>query len=231
MYFGEIGKRYDLTLTLTKQYTYETCFGYRAQDNYINTFADANGNVYVWKTTKFMGMDKTNKRGDWQFDEVRVNDTVTVKATVKDHSDYKGVQQTILTRVSVTSINHAPTKQELDEIKRDEQIASLADNDLVWTMPYKQFKEHYSDCETLAGSFNRYEDDRGVPTRTSTIDVIIRAGRLVPSGVRGQHFSGYEFLIDGKRCCFRAVSEENAERRCRKEFPRAQNIECVKIYR
>lgn len=221
MYFGEIGKRYELTLKLVKQFTFVSHFSYYGEDNYINTFEDAEGNVYVWKTNKLMGIDTTNKRGDMVLDAVRVNDTVTVKATVKDHSEYKGTQQTVLSRVTVMKIEHAATKEELDEQKREEQLASLSDDDFVWTMPYKQYKEHYADCETLAGSYDK---------NNVSIAVIIRTGRLVPSGVRGQHFHGYEFQIDNGFSCFRAVSKENAERRCRKEFPDAKKIELRKIY-
>jgi hypothetical protein len=193
---------------------------------YIYSFEDADGNVYIWKTTAIMGMDKEVpiKNGDsrWEYDFVNNGDTAVVKATVKEHSEYKGTEQTILSRVTVKSISHVPTKYEINEQRRIEQLKTLAEGDFVWHMPYRQYKSHYADCETLANSYSR-ED--------VTIGVIIRKGRLVNSGVRGKHFGGYEFIIDGKyRCCYRAVCVENAEKRCRADYP-SSTIEFHTVYR
>lgn len=73
-------------------------------------------------------------------------------------------------------------------------------------MHYGRYKEHYADCETVQGSYDK---------ATRTIDVMIPDGRKKPSGVRGKRFRGYQIgLIDqnGKKgyCTYRAVSEENA---------------------
>ena len=227
MYIGEIGKRYEMTLTLKKRFSFPITIGWKTDEMYIYSFEDSNGNTYIWKTTSTIGMDKEVplKNGDSriEYDFVNNGDTAVVKATVKEHSEYKGTEQTVLSRVTVKSISHVPTKYEIAEAKKIEQIKSLEEGDFIWNMPYRQYKEHYADCETLANSYV-YED--------TTIGVIIRKGRLVNSGVRGKHFSGYQFLIDGEyTCCYRAVSEENAEKRCRADFPNANTIECNRIYR
>ena len=228
MYFGEIGKRYELTLKLIKELEFASHFGYNQITN-IYIFEDADGNQFVWKSSANLGIERevSRKGCDWvdlQFEGVRKNDTAIIKATVKEHSKYKGKEQTVLTRVKVISIDHAITKEELNERQAAEQMASLQDGDFVWKMPYRQYKEHYADCETIAGSFSE-----GV--NHPTIEVIIRAGRLVPSGVRGKHYHSYVFEIDGEgHCAYYAVSEENAERRCRKDFPEAKSIEFIKMY-
>ena len=50
------------------------------------------------------------------------------------------------------------------------------------------------------------------------------------SGVRGEHYSGYEMQNEiGQKCTYRAVSEENAMKRIKKDFP-DHTWECVKIY-
>lgn len=226
MYIGEIGKRYEMTLTLKKRFSFPVTIGWKTEDMYIYSFEDADGNVYIWKTTASMGMDKEVplKNGDsrWEYDFVNNGDTAVVKATVKEHSEYKGTEQTVLSRVTVKSISHVPTKYEIAEAKRTEQLKTLADGDFIWNMPYRQYKEHYADCETLANSYS---------VEYSTIGVIIRKGRLVNSGVRGKHFGGYEFIIDGKyRCCYRAVCVENAEKRCRADYPNS-TIEFHTVYR
>ena len=215
MYFGEIGKRYnEMTLKFVKQFEYSIPYGYPNGVGYINVFEDADGNTFVWKTSTIMSTESVDKRGNCFTEFVRRNDTVVVKATVKDHKEYKGTEQTILTRVSVVRfVDRAPTKEEILAKKREDQLLTLTGKDFVWRIPYKQYKEHYSDCETVAGSYD-CED--------STIEVIIREGRLVPSGVRGKHFHSYMFIVNEGKCCFYAVSVENAEKQCRREFPDAR---------
>lgn len=73
-------------------------------------------------------------------------------------------------------------------------------------MKYKRYKEHYNDCETVVGSYDK---------STKTIEVIVPQGRMKKSGVRGQQFAGYAIWFigkDGERyyCTYRAVSKENA---------------------
>jgi len=224
----EIGKRIELSLTLVGKFQYMTSFGYRQIENTVYKMQDADGNILVWKTSSGnLGIESVNQRGDYVWDNVHKGDSFTCKATVKENGEYKGEPQTSLTRVKVLSISHVPTKQELDERKAQEQLDSLQGEDFIWRMPYKQYKEHYSDCETVAGSFDNGEQFH---TRTSTIQVIIRQGRLVPSGTRGKFYSGYEFTNSrGGKIVYRAVSEENALRRCEKEFP-GESWKCTKIY-
>jgi len=221
-YVGEIGKRVNLNLTLKNEYSYPTYFGYRTQDNYIYTFEDAEGNVFVWKTTSLICIDH-EVNGCLMPEFVRKGDSFECKATIKEHSEYKGTKQTVITRVKVLTISHVPTKEELEEKKRQEQMDSLKDGDHIWQMSYRRFKEHYSDCETIAGS---YDSDR------ATIGVIIREGRLVPSGTRFEHYKGFEFTSPDKtlKRVLRAVSEDNAYRRLVKEMPEASTWECTKIY-
>lgn len=225
MYIGEVGKRMELALTLKKTFEFSTTFGYRPQTMYIYSFEDANGNTFVWKTAATIGMDKevSLKNGDSriEFDFVRNGDSIVVKATIKEHSEYKGIEQTVLSRVAVTSISHAPTKEEIERAKGAEQLKTLNEGDFIWNMPYRQYKNHYSDCETVRGSYCCAD---------ATIDVIIRKGRLVNSGVRGKHFGGYVFTVDGKYVSYRAVSWENAEKRCRADFP-GSVIESHTVYR
>ena len=92
-------------------------------------------------------------------------------------------------------------------------------------MKYRQYKKHYADCETVAGSY-----DDGGGHYEATIDVIIRNGRLKASGVRGKFYRGYQMQNEsGEMVTYRAVSEENALRRANKEYP-DHEWECVKIY-
>jgi hypothetical protein len=227
----EVGKRVELALTLTGIYGYTKHYHYRAISHTVYKFVDAEGTVFVWDTSSALGIESTDASGIATYDGVRKGDSCVVLATIKGEGEYRGEAQIELTRAKLISVDHAPvlpTKEELQAARKAEQLASLMEGDFVWErMDYKQYKEHYADCETVAGSFfrNRYGN---------YIDVIIRAGRLKASGVRGKHYSGYElhFDLDGERVYtpFRAVSEENAIKQLMKEYPNAKNITCDKIY-
>ena len=79
--------------------------------------------------------------------------------------------------------------------------------DKIEIMPYRQYKQHYSDCKTVSGSYD---------TICKTIKVIIPEGREKPSGVRNRLFSRYELKAIYKDTVFtveyKAVSEENAQK-------------------
>lgn len=213
-HIGNIGDKIELDVKLIGRHKYTTHFTYYGETNYIYTMEDANGNTLVWKTTSLL--DVPVKNGE-EIDFIRTGDMMRIKGTVKEHSEYKGTKQTVLARCKYTLIEHAPDPI---EAKIAEQKASLVDGDFIWEMPYKQYKEHYSDCETLLGSFNKEE---------RTIKVIIRDGRLKPSGVRGKHFASYGFSDGKKIIYFYAVSEDTARKQLIKRCPDLADWECVRI--
>lgn len=231
--------RTELTVTVKYIYTYSvpTYNGYRTEDRYIYTFIDEDGKTYVWKTGVFAGMEVEDPKG-WiiyedktcRFDPINNGDIIRIAATIKGESEYKGQPQTVINRVKVLErIFKAKTREEIKaekeaekEVRKAEQLASITDEDLVWTMPYRQYKEHYSDCETVIDSFTRHRSG------ANTITVIIRAGRLKESGVRGKRFSNYEFTfcVDGESMSdrFYAVSPENAVKQLTKKYKNATAI-------
>ena len=226
-YVGQIGERIKTQVTLTGDYEYQTRYMWQTQYHHIYTMTDEQDNVLVWKTTSVMGFE-----ADDNWHSINKGDIIKITATVKDHGEYKGQEQTEVQRLKVTErVFKAQTPEEIAEAKRiereakkQEQLDSIREGDFIWRMSYKQYKEHYLDCETVIDSF---EDDI---RRGKSIEVIIREGRLKASGVRGKHYSGYCLENEnGKRCTFRAVSEENALKQARKEFPE-HTWECVKIY-
>ena len=205
-HIGTVGERLEVVLTLRREVSYDTQFG----TTYIYLFDDDHGNTVAWKTSTIIKIEGLNENGASTY--IRKGDVIKVKATVKAHEEYKGEKQTAVTRLKVLEL--VSKHQELtDEQKKENQMATLEDGDRVVRMPYRQYKDHYADCETLAGT---YKEIHG----TGSIEVIIRDGRMKPSGVRGQHFSGYEFKNeDGLTVCYCAVSCENAQRRAEKEYP------------
>ena len=78
-FIGEIGDRIDVELTCDKAMPIMNNYG----TNYFHTFHDDCGNVYVWSTTARL---------------LEVNTVYHIRGTVKEHSIYKNVKQTILSR-------------------------------------------------------------------------------------------------------------------------------------
>lgn len=82
------------------------------------------------------------------------------------------------------------------------------------TMLYRRYKQHFSDCETVAGSYDK---------ERKTIEVLLPDGRLKPSGVRGQTFKHMEFSgienATGRtvRCTIKATCRQNAIKRLPKD--------------
>lgn len=85
----EVGER--VTMLLTVEYV-ATCeipaFGrYGTETLFINNMRDPMGNVFIWKTTSH---------------KLPVDTTITIKGTIKEHSEYKGQKQTVLTRCKIS---------------------------------------------------------------------------------------------------------------------------------
>lgn len=81
-HFGEVKKRYELTLTGVRCSSFDSFHGLV----HINIFEDADKNLFVWKTGTF---------------SCSPGETYRVKGTVKGHSEYKGAAQTELTRCAL----------------------------------------------------------------------------------------------------------------------------------
>ncbi len=100
-YQGEVGQKITVDIVEYHSAMFETHFGYRTQTNYIHIMKDANGNVYTWKTQNSMCYEILGKDG-WHWIPIDEAEAFTIKGTVKDHSEYKGEKQTVLTRCKVS---------------------------------------------------------------------------------------------------------------------------------
>ena len=234
-----------MTVTMISVHEYEapSYGGYGYETRYVYTMADEAGTVYVWKTTATLYERVEAARKDaMEYDEttdkwyahkhIRRGDIIRITATIKGESEYRGTRQTVLSRVKLIERVYDATQERMAqrEARKNEQADSIKPGDIVWEMPYRQYKEHYADCETVIDSYNAH--DGQCP---ATISVIIREGRLKASGVRGQHYSGYEFYVvtgtgEKFRVVYRAISEETALRRLGKEYPNAQDVTPGKVY-
>lgn len=219
-------------VVMTSIYSYTApAYGYGYEDRYIYTMTDDTGTVYVWKTSAIMSVvvpfkgdpkdaNWTDRKGN-PVEHLPVNkgDRLVISASIKGSGEYKGQPQTILQRVQVIERKAAgKTPEELRAEKAEAQIASIQPGDFIWRMPYRQYKDHYSDCESVSGSYDK---------RTGTVKVIIRAGRLKNSGVRGEHYFYFWLRNEaGEEVAYKAIREENAIKRATKE--RGGKWECFK---
>ena len=78
-YFGNVGDKVALKVKLLHTTSFDTVWG----TTFVYTFADTNGHQFVWKTSCYLEPEATE---------------FTLRATIKAHSEYRGVRQTELTR-------------------------------------------------------------------------------------------------------------------------------------
>lgn len=106
---GEPKKRIDLELTLIRVYEYDRqaygySYGYHPETVHVYTLADADGNCIVWKSANFLSTEWYDGDDDWHCETAEPGDKVLMKATVKEHGEYRGVKQTVVNRPKVKEI-------------------------------------------------------------------------------------------------------------------------------
>jgi hypothetical protein len=72
------------------QWEQKSYVGFGTQTMFAHSFKDDNGNKLVWKTTSYMSGDGGER--------------VLLKGTIKDHSEYDGEKQTLLTRCKIQEV-------------------------------------------------------------------------------------------------------------------------------
>ena len=82
-YIGTVGERREFNCTLVGHFTYDSRFSYYGEINHIYKFADENGDIVVWNTSSDLDEEQKNFR---------------FKATIKEHSEYRGEKQTVVNR-------------------------------------------------------------------------------------------------------------------------------------
>lgn len=80
---GKVGERRDFVCKMVGHFTYETHYSYHGETCHIYKFEDENGDIIVWNTSSWLEDDKPEYR---------------FKATIKEHSEYNGENQTVITR-------------------------------------------------------------------------------------------------------------------------------------
>ena len=87
-FIGEVGKRIKVNVVNWRCITqWDNCFdGWHTTTTYMYKFVDEDGNILIWKTQNFLSEDEEVKQ---------------ITGTVKEHSEFREVKQTVLTRCKV----------------------------------------------------------------------------------------------------------------------------------
>ena len=123
-----MAQRIKLEVTLVGEYKFSTKFG----TTHIYKMKDAEGRVYVWKTSGYLAYEPIIEECDGvaMLDYIVIikNDVIEITASVKGKDEYNGEPQTLLNRVKVTKIIKAHTpksviianKKKLGQLKGNE---------------------------------------------------------------------------------------------------------------
>lgn len=86
---GQVGDKLTVKVTYIHTASWENGYGgyWNSGVTNLHTFKDAEGNVYTWKTSKFIEAD--------------YGTVFTLIGIVKEHSEYKGIKQTVMTRCKI----------------------------------------------------------------------------------------------------------------------------------
>ena len=82
-YVGNIGDRIELTVSASRVLYSKGSYSYYGPDVNVLEIKDDKGNTYIWSTSS------------------KLSEGMRIKATVKDHKEYKGVKQTTITRGTI----------------------------------------------------------------------------------------------------------------------------------
>ena len=84
-----VGDKIEIKAELISVHWYDSHFAYRTITNWIYSFTDEAGNIFVWKTQKCIDEQK--------------GDHVILKGTIKAHGEFRGIKQTELIRCKISS--------------------------------------------------------------------------------------------------------------------------------
>lgn len=142
-----VGEKIKSDFMLEKVFSCVNRFDYGSYFVYIMT--DPDGDTFVWRT----GKEIKDANGE----AVGKKAKFTLEGTVKENSTYKNKPQTILTRCKVVDVEYnGVTEEEYREILKNEQARNI--EALGWEterVSYREYKDLYSDCETVIDSFER----------------------------------------------------------------------------
>ena len=105
-YQGNVGDRITIKINRVKALYYKPSYSYYGSGTTVYELLDTNNNVYIWSTTDSLD-SYFGYNCSWEDDNgnkysfMDKDGAITIKATVKEHKEYKGIKQTVITRGKV----------------------------------------------------------------------------------------------------------------------------------
>lgn len=137
-FVGSIGSKVTFTVAATRVlYQKEFYYGYgRSDSTNVNRIVGTDGNVYVWATN------------------IPFEEGNTITATVKEHNEYQGEKQTVITRGKVaggSADEYKKLVKEFDRLDRDMQksFGKGADDFNIW---YNDVPANYASPDAVANA-------------------------------------------------------------------------------
>ena len=130
-YVGEVGEKIEVNTKFYRYSFYDRISNYTGQYEKINiyTFIDDNGNHIVWKTTSTEDFD--------------IGDEVGIKGKVKEHSEFNGLKQTIVTRPTCKFVNGNYKSKFLGEIRENLEVEAVCTKSDKIEIAEEQVKHSY----------------------------------------------------------------------------------------
>lgn len=105
-YQGNVGDRITIKINRVKSLYYKPSYSYYGAGTTVYELLDTNNNVYIWSTTDSLD-SYFGHNCSWEdangntYSFMDKDGAITIKATVKEHKEYKGIKQTVITRGKV----------------------------------------------------------------------------------------------------------------------------------
>ena len=128
-YFGNVGDKFELTLTFDKSFGFEGAYGF----TYIHLFHDDENHVFAWSSSNGNYKIEYAKNVTWggiEYVEYEVGHKYLIKGSIKDHREYRNVKQTVITRCKVLD-DFIERKVEVKENLKGEKCARIVDDEEI----------------------------------------------------------------------------------------------------
>ena len=99
-YLGNVGEKISAEVTLKLRVDMDYNIGWKSISQSLYVMEDKDGNVITWKT---QGWLEFRDKASGESKSVDTEYPFTITGTVKEHAEYRGVKQTVLTRCKVFS--------------------------------------------------------------------------------------------------------------------------------
>ena len=147
-WYGNVGDKFSLTLTYTKSIGYDSQFG----GGFFHFFVDDEGNVFKWSTKGLINFEvqfPDAKFGSRVYD-VEQGAIVKISGKIKEHDEYRGEKQTVITRCKYDvvksrkmDLEKEKMRAEYEEYLKRKDEPRPVDEALKCMDMWMQYKEKY----------------------------------------------------------------------------------------